>query len=98
MTRHLREDFEGQSLTVDGQDYDGCVFTDCDLIYRGGEVPELSNCIFIRCGWELADAALRTIDFLTVLQNSGVSEIVNKIWGMLGSIPELPDAPKGPIQ
>ena len=97
MTLHLRAKFERQRLVIDGQDYDTCAFVECRLLYNGGEVPRFSGCDFVRCGWDLGDAAMRTIGYLAVLRNIGAGHVVDKLLAIINSVGELP-APDAPIQ
>ncbi len=76
MLWRIQEWLEKQRVVLDAQDYEECTFVDCTLIYRGGEPPTLSNNSFVRCAWDLDDAALRTLGFFAVLNMSGLRDIV----------------------
>jgi hypothetical protein len=98
VSRHFKEWFENQKIVVDGQEYEGCTFVECELIYCGGEPPSLSNDEFVRCTWHLADAALRTLGFFAVLNMSGMRELVEAWISMALRTRVLPKAPEDPIQ
>jgi hypothetical protein len=60
-----------QTVVLDGNEYIDCQFESCQLIYKGGELPRLNRCQFVRCSWHLEDAAQRTIRFLRSIYHSG---------------------------
>jgi hypothetical protein len=95
MTEHKEERFDHKTVELDGQRFDSCWFTDCRMIYSGGEPPALSNNTFVRCKWVLGGAALNTIGYLSVLRSNGVREIVD---GMIDMILQLPERPESPTQ
>ena len=39
---------------IDGNQYSDCKFENCQLIYRGGPLPVISNSQFNNCRWRLA--------------------------------------------
>lgn len=56
----------GKSMTdatevIDGNQYNDCRFTNCKLIFRGGELPRISGCHFENCQWQFEEAAERTL-------------------------------------
>lgn len=62
--------FEDCEVVLDGKSFDTCKFKGCALIYRGGTVPELSNCEFFpRTGLKLEGAADNTTVFLSNVYN-----------------------------
>ncbi|HEY2894159.1 MAG TPA: hypothetical protein VGJ16_08105 [Pirellulales bacterium] len=59
----------GETLTdatevIDGNQYSDCKFEGCQLIYRGGPLPIITNSQFNNCRWRFEDAAERTIIFM----------------------------------
>jgi hypothetical protein len=60
-----------QSIVLDGNEYIGCKFESCQMIYRGGELPKLNQCHFVRCSWHLEESAQRTVRFLRGIYHSG---------------------------
>ena len=61
---------EGQTITgrrvvVDGNQYVGCLFVDCQLVYRGGECRFQSKTR--RCSWFFEGPARNTIRILREL-------------------------------
>jgi hypothetical protein len=61
--RHERKAFEGQTIRVDGQQFEGCTFTGCKILYGGGYVRLINN-NFTDCEWEFDGSASRTLEFL----------------------------------
>ena len=49
---------------LDGNVYNQCVFTNCKMVYRGGQIPLLRQCTFNDCSLHFEDAARRTLDLL----------------------------------
>ena len=52
---------------IDGNQYDGCTFDRCKVIYRGGALPSIENCSFNDCTWHFEESAERTLVFLRML-------------------------------
>jgi hypothetical protein len=52
---------------IDGNQYTECRFENCQLVYRGGEIPRISRCHFENCTWQFEEAAERTLLFLKFL-------------------------------
>lgn len=77
--------FNHETITLDGEDYDGCEFRDCRLVYLGGEPPAFESCRFDNCTWKLDEAAQRTLGFLKVMWNAGgkapVQALIKEVTG-----------------
>ena len=76
MTKHVNEKFTKEPIAFDGNDYDGCQFDECEIVYSGGTLPKLTNNSFKNCGWAFDDAAARTIQFMTGLYAGGARELI----------------------
>ncbi len=59
------------AVVLDGHEFVACEFRDCRMIYKGGEMPRLAQCHFVRCTWQLDEAAQRTVLFLRGVYHSG---------------------------
>ena len=70
MAKHVREQISDRMVTLDGDIYEECRFARCKIVYKGGEVVGLIGCHFTDCNFEFADAAARTIQFLTSLYHN----------------------------
>ena len=98
MAPHIHEWFDKQDIILDGQEYEGCTFVDCRLLFSGGEPPMLSNNTYVRCTWELTGAALRTLGFFAVLNMIGARHLVEGWVAQILGARVLLDAPKDPLQ
>ena len=65
MNQVIEQTFNGVSVNMDGSAYQRCQFVDCTLVYSGGEIPSIENCAIANCSWQFADAAHRTLRFLS---------------------------------
>ena len=59
--------FTGSQEVVDGNQYSGCNFDNCKIIYRGGVLPSMTNCGFNACTWHFEEGAERTLIFLRLI-------------------------------
>jgi hypothetical protein len=71
--------FTGETLHIDGAHYSGCRFTNCSLVYSGGALPTLMSNRFDNCKWLFGGAATNTLQFLRMLQLSGMAPIIAMI-------------------
>lgn len=72
MPTYRNERFSNQRVAVDGNRYEGCSFSDCRLVYAGGEMPTFSGCTFRQTNILLDDAADRTAQYLQSLYGLGL--------------------------
>ena len=82
MAVYFGREFNGVKELMDGNTYTQCTFTDCTLIYRGGQIPMITGCEFERCTWGWEDAAGRTLEFMRSMRfrmGSGGRQIVDDI-------------------
>ncbi len=61
-------------VDTDGNTFVGCTFESASLRYTGGEHPLFHDCKFENMSWYFTDEALRTIQLLQSLNNSGVAD------------------------
>ncbi len=73
MATYQNERFANQRVDVDGNRYEACIFTDCRLVYRGGDKPSFSGCTFRQTNLQLEDAANRTAQYLQGLYGLGLA-------------------------
>ena len=62
MSIHTGEALKGITINLDGNTFRDCVFTDCHIIYSGGEYGD--GFTTESCTWELRGSALRTLNFI----------------------------------
>jgi hypothetical protein len=98
MALHRGEWFNHQTIETDGQIFDACTFVECRLIYRGGELPDISGGQFSGSYWVLLDAAIRTIGFMRALKMAGGGDFVD-IWiDIIQGGGDLPNPPTEKVQ
>lgn len=56
--------FKKSRQVLDGNEYHGCEFDHCEIIYGGGELPILDTCVIHHSHFALEGAAERTISYL----------------------------------
>jgi len=71
MDEIIGKTFDKVSEKLDGKIYKQCTFTNCTLVYSGGDLPVMDACRFDLCQWEFSDAANRTLNFLGGLCRMG---------------------------
>lgn len=59
--------FSDVTEALDGNQYFNCRFENCQIIYRGGQLPGVNGCHFQDCRWQFEDAADRTMMFMRML-------------------------------
>lgn len=64
-----RATFSDSREVIDGNEYIDCRFERCDIVYCGGDIPNIVGCTFDACQWHFEDAAERTLAFLHHLYN-----------------------------
>ena len=70
MAEYADREFNGVTENLDGNSYVRCKFTDCRLIFRGGEIPRMPDCHFVSSQFIWEEAAWRTLEFLRSMRNS----------------------------
>ena len=93
-------EFTGERVTLDGNSFEGCGFTNCELVYSGGALPRLSNCRLNNSRFTFVGAASNTINLMAAMHKGGFKEIIEEtvitICG--GTRPRRPQRPaRGPI-
>jgi len=73
------EKFTGQSIIVDNTRYETCTFTNCILVYQGGEPPVFDRCSFPGSNIQLEGAASSTIRYMRKLNKVGFSAKVQEV-------------------
>ncbi len=72
MATFQNETFANKNIVVDGNVYTACTFSNCALIYKGGDLPTFDRCKFSSTGLQLDDAAQDTLDYLSTLSAAGL--------------------------
>jgi hypothetical protein len=65
---HVRDrQFKNERVEIDGKRFTSCTFTDCDLVYSGGDVEFGPGCVVNDCRPEFSGPARRTVLLLHAL-------------------------------
>lgn len=62
-----KQNFSSQEIHLDYNEFIGCAFTECTLIYHGYGVVSLVDCSFNNVKWTFSDAAANTLKFMAGL-------------------------------
>jgi hypothetical protein len=77
--------YNHETVTLDGEYFDGCEFRDCRMVYAGGKAPVFKDCQFVACDWRMEDHAAETLSTLRAMWASGakarVQELIKEITG-----------------
>ena len=60
----------GEMVETDGNTFNNCRFQGASLVYSGGPHPQFNFCNLENTGWYFKDGALRTIQFLQIINAS----------------------------
>lgn len=72
-----------ETVTLDGERFDGCEFRDCRLVYAGGKAPVFKDCAFHDCDWRFDGPAGATLDHLRSMWAAGAKV---QVQGMIKEI------------
>jgi len=70
--KHENDSFIGSQVNLDGNEYQGCVFRNCTLVYSGGKPPSFINCSFDGIRLNFVGSAGDTLGFLAALYKGGL--------------------------
>lgn len=65
--RFEEENFSGQTITLDFNDFVRCRFSNCSLVYHGYGPVGLNGCEFNEVNWNFSGPAANTIKFMTAI-------------------------------
>jgi len=68
---HQNQSFSNESVELSGNQFHGCTFKNCKLVYRGDISPTFKDNHFIDSVFMFSDAAIRTIYFLSNIYHAG---------------------------
>ncbi len=77
--------FTNENVDVDDNRYENCVFTNCNLVYRGGGLPVFAGCQFPQTTIQLAGEAFQTVTFLKGMRRAGLSAAVDRVTAAISS-------------
>ncbi len=65
--RFDNKSFFHEKIVLDGNEYHGCTFLHCELMYCGGDGVVLHECLFKESNFGFGGPAAKTMKFLEVL-------------------------------
>ena len=71
MTDFENGKFTNEAISLDGNKYEGCTFTNCELLIGASAPFGLSNSDFNGCRWTFTGSAALTMHILAMLYQSG---------------------------
>lgn len=94
-TQNVNNIYHGEKILIDNQDFSGCQFNNCQVVYAGGELPNMSHCNFINSNFFFDDAAARTLILLQRIYHGmgdGGKKQVEDIFNFIRNPPQAPPA------
>lgn len=71
--------FAGGKFTLDGGRFVRTTFEGVELLYSGGDLPIIEDCVFTGCTFAFAGPAANTLEFLTSLYKSGGTTVIQDL-------------------
>ena len=68
--------FKDETVELDGNQYQGCTFQGCKLMYYGGPIPYFDSCSFDSSPFMFEKGAGNALEFLRELYHAGLSQNV----------------------
>lgn len=65
-----------EEVVIDGNSYLRCSFTNCRLVYSGGEIPMFNDCEFRDSTVAFADQAKLTLLTMNMMYRSGFDDVI----------------------
>jgi len=62
--RYDNKSFFGERIIIDGNEYRGCTFSRCELVFRGEQPLIIVECLFHNPRWIAEGPAANTLKFL----------------------------------
>jgi hypothetical protein len=91
--------YQGVNVPIDNQNFHNCRFTNCRLVYAGGELPILTHCTLINSNFFFDEAAARTLVFLRHVYHGmgdGGRNHIEEIFAFIRQDPQLLDEATSP--
>jgi hypothetical protein len=106
MIVHEGRSFDNARIDLDGAAFRNCRFTGCEMVYSGGQPPEITGCHFDDCSWSFGGSAALTLGFLSAMHGGGFADLVERTFEMArqGRFADLPASaagsatPAGPVE
>lgn len=70
--RHDNKSFFNETVLLDDNEFHGCTFTNCEMVYRAEKPMVMNECFFKSPSWRLDGPAATTLKFMMALyQHAG---------------------------
>ncbi len=76
MATYEKTPFIDRSIVIDGNEYLGCEFERCEIIFTGASLPKLVGNKFNNCRYTFDGPASRTIQFMSALYSGGAQPLI----------------------
>ena len=80
------QQFVNQEILIDGEEFYGCQFTRCRIVFRATGPVHFDKCVFTECEWVFDGPAENTLFFLAALATSLGDEARAMVVNMLDGI------------
>lgn len=80
--RYDNKTFFNETIDLDGNEFYGCTFSHCMIVFYGRESMALHDCLFVEPQWTIGDPAAMTMKFLAAMYHSvdGGRAFVEKVF------------------
>ena len=84
--KHENKTF-ADTIDLDGNEFIGCSFDKCTLIYSGGKPPLINDCSFNNVRFKFRGPAKNTVAFLKAMASpdSGLQKVIRDTFPALGA-------------
>lgn len=65
--RFENETYRDQTIAIDGNQYIGCTFIRCRIVFTGFEEGVFDRCTFTSCDWGFSGPAVNTLNYLAAI-------------------------------
>jgi hypothetical protein len=71
MAKHSKKAFKNTTVSLDGNEFEKCVFDSCTLEYDGSQAVALTGSTMSNCTWAFKGSAANAVQFMSALYQSG---------------------------
>ena len=98
MAKIENRNYSQEVVNLDDNEFVGCTFQGCTLIYRGGTLPKFTNNSMDQCTWNFSGAAEATLRFISGLYQAGEGgrDVVERMFEQIRSANFTPSPPPPP--
>lgn len=76
MAKNNQKTFRDQTVVLDGNEFDHCVFENCTLEYQGVKPVVLNGSSMTNCKWAFKGPAANAVQFMSAMYQSGADGAV----------------------